>query len=205
MPQFIYGSTELDFLSAADDRLARLIARCGKIEREVNPDIFAALVSSIIAQQISGKAAATIEQRVRNLTGGCLTPQSINAMSADSLSACGLSVQKVRYICGAARAALDGTIDFAGLKNLPDQEVIKQLTALPGVGRWTAEMLLIFSLARPDVISYADFGIRKGLQLLYGLEKINKKDFERLTKSYHPYATIASFYLWQAANNNIVL
>lgn len=205
VPQFIYGQKELDYLAAADDKMARLIARCGKIERQTNPDVFAALVSSIISQQISGKAAATIQQRVEKLAGGTISPQSLSKLAADSLSTCGLSRQKVHYLQAAAQAALSGQIDFAALHRLPDDKVVDALTALPGVGRWTAEMLLIFSLSRKDVISYADFGIRKGLQLLYGMEKINKKDFDRITKSYRPYATIASFYLWHAANNNIVV
>lgn len=199
---FPYGKAELDYLCAADARLAAVIKKAGKIEREINPDIFAALVSSIISQQISGKAAAAVKSRVMNASGGCLMPESLLALPFDSLKNCGLSAQKTHYVKAAAQAVAEGTIDLNGLKNLPNEDVIAELSALPGVGRWTAEMLLIFSLGRPDVISFNDFGIRKGLQLLHGMEKIGKKEFLELTAPFHPYATVASFYLWHAANNN---
>lgn len=202
MNNFPYGQKEMDYLAAADSKLAMVIKAVGKIERQTSPDIFASLISSIISQQISGKAAETIRGRVEALAGGSLTPRALQNLSADSLSSCGLSGTKVRYIQTAARAATDGTIDFVALKNLSDEEVVATLIALPGVGRWTAEMLLIFSLSRPDIISYHDFGIRKGMELLYGIDKLSKKDFLRLSAAYHPYATVASFYLWHVGNNN---
>lgn len=202
MSHFPYGQKELDYLSAADPKLAAVIKAVGKIERQTRPDIFASLISSIISQQISGKAAVTVRGRVETLAGGKITPQTLRDLSADSLSACGLSGNKVHYIQSAVSAATDGTIDFAALNKLADEEVIAQLTALPGVGRWTAEMLLIFSLQRPDVISYSDFGIRKGMELLYGIDKLSKKEFLRISEAYHPYATVASFYLWYVGNNN---
>lgn len=199
---FFYGDREMGYLCNADSRLAALINKTGKIEREINPDIFDALVSSIISQQISGKAAAAVKRRVIDVVGGRITPENIKELPFDSLKNCGLSAQKVHYIKTAAQEVVDGTIDLAQVKNLPDEDIITMLTALPGVGRWTAEMLLIFSLGRSDVISYNDFGIRKGLQLLHGTEKIGKREFLKLTAPYHPYATVASFYLWYAANNN---
>lgn len=202
MCNFPYGQKELDYLSAADPKLAAVIAAVGQIERRLNPDIFASLISSIISQQISGKAADTIRARVEGLCRGKVTPQALQKISADSLAACGLSQNKVRYIQSAVAAAIDGTINFAALDKLSDEEFIAQLTALPGVGRWTAEMLLIFSLSRSDVISYNDFGIRKGMELLYEIDKLSKKDFLHLSSVYHPYATIASFYLWYVGNNN---
>ena len=97
----------------------------------------------------------------------------------------------------------DGSINFESIKKLKDEDVISILTSFPGVGRWTAEMILIFSLERQDIISYNDFGIRKGMELLYDIDKINKKEFLKISEAYHPYATVASFYLWYAANNNI--
>lgn len=202
MNNFPYGQKELDYLAAADPKLAAVIKAVGKIERQVRPDVFASLISSIISQQISGKAAITIRSRVETLAGGSLAPLALQKLSADSLSACGLSGTKVRYIQTAAQAAIDGTIDFAALSNLSDEEVIAKLTTLPGVGRWTAEMLLIFSLQRPDIISYHDFGIRKGMELLYNIDKLSKKEFLRISAAYHPYATMASFYLWYVGNNN---
>ena len=199
---FPYGQVELDYLCAADKCLAKVIRSVGKIEREINSDVFEALISSIIGQQISGKVAAIVKQRLSQKVNGCITPQNISSLSWEELKNCGLSGQKVRYISAAATTAIEGKIDFEGLKNLSDEDVISKLTALSGVGRWTAEMLLIFSLCRPNIISYADFGIRKGMQILYHLDTIDKNTFQRLTIPYHPYATVASFYLWYVANNN---
>ncbi len=199
---FPYGQAELDYLSAKDAKLAAVIAKVGKIEREVNPDVFGALVSSIIGQQISGKAATTIRQRIVKLCWGEVTPRRLCGLSDDSLAACGLNYPKINYLRKAATAAMTGQVDFAALKALPDDKFIDKITSLPGVGRWTAEMLLIFSLQRPDVISYDDLGIRKGMQLLYGIDNVRRKDFLRLSEAYHPYATIASFYLWYVGNND---
>ena len=202
---FPYGQTEMAYLCQNDSHLAKVIHAVGKIERQVRPDVFTALISSIISQQISGKAAETVRLRVLSLVGGKLSPQKLAAIPDEALRSCGLSRQKTGYLHAAAQAALEGIIDFSALQKLPDEEVIARLTALPGVGRWTAEMLLIFSLCRMDVISYHDFGIRKGIQLLYGLEKLDKTAFQKYTAAYHPYATVASFYLWHIANNNLVL
>ena len=108
-------------------------------------------------------------------------------------------MRKAEYIQGIARAALDGVIDFAGLKDMPDDEVVRHLSALRGVGVWTAEMLLIFSLCRPDVVSWLDLGIRKGMMLLYGKKTLTPKQFATYRKRYSPYGSVASLYLWSLA------
>ncbi len=203
MNYFQYSQKEMSYLSAHDSRLKDLILHCGKIEREVNKDIFDALITSIISQQISGKAAITIKNRLYNLIGDKINAQKICEISADNLLSCGISGKKISYIKTISKAVSDGSINFESIKKLKDEDVISILTSFPGVGRWTAEMILIFSLERQDVISYNDFGIRKGMELLYDIDKINKKEFLKISEAYHPYATIASFYLWYAANNNI--
>ncbi len=197
---FPYSERELDYLAAHDAALGTVIREVGRIRREIKTDVFAALVGLIIAQQISGKAAAAVEAKLVARIGKP-TPQLLASLTEEDLAACGMSRRKAGYILGAAQAALNGQVDFAALSVLSDAEVIAGLTGLSGVGRWTAEMLLIFSLARPDVISYQDFGIRKGMRLLYGLENLSRADFVRLSEAYHPYASIASFYLWHIANN----
>ena len=197
---FPYSERELDYLAAHDAALGTVIREVGRIRREIKTDVFAALVGLIIAQQISGKAAAAVEAKLVARIGKP-TPQLLASLTEEDLAACGMSRRKAGYILGAAQAALNGQVDFAALSVLSDAEVIAGLTGLSGVGRWTAEMLLIFSLARPDVISYKDFGIRKGMRLLYGLENLSRADFVRLSEAYHPYASIASFYLWHIANN----
>lgn len=201
---FPYGQKEIDYLRSQDCHLAKVIDSVGKIEREIKSgeDFFAVLVSSIIAQQISGMAALKIEQRLRTLLSGEISPSKVLLQSIDSLRACGLSLSKVSYIQSAAQSLVNKTVDSQKLDELADEEIINILTKLPGIGRWTAEMLLIFYFLRSDVISYGDFGIRRGMEILYGIEKITKKDFNHFSAKYHPYATIASFYLWYVANNN---
>lgn len=195
---FAYGETETRFLTEQDPVLGAAIARIGHIERAVIPDLFAALINSIAGQQISGKALATVWARLCDRLGE-MTPESVLDAGEDGLRACGLSGRKAGYMLAAARAVQDGTLPIHSLVDKTDEEVIKILTALPGVGRWTAEMLLIFSLERPDVLAFDDFGIRKGLCRLYGLEEITRTQFAMYRARYTPYATVAGLYLWAVA------
>lgn len=200
MRYFPYGETEMNYLKKADPRLGKVITRIGKIDRPIEPDPFRALVSSIVGQQVSGKAAATVWGRLQERCGS-ITPESLGTMSLDDIQSCGMSRRKAEYIKGVADAALDGTVDFTLLNELPDEEVSAKLTTLRGVGLWTAEMVLIFSLAWPNVLSWADLGIRRGIQLLYQLEELSKKEFEAYRERYSPYGSIASLYLWEIAGN----
>ena len=170
------------------------------ISREVNPDIFSALISSIIGQQISTKAAITVEGRMLELLGE-IKAENIEQTSLEEIKGCGMSLRKAGYIKDIALAYLEQTINFDHLHLLSDQEIIEELTKLKGVGEWTAEMLLIHSLERPDVLSYKDLGIRRGIMRLYGLEQLTKADFENYRKAYSPYSTVASLYLWEISKN----
>ena len=195
---FSYGRAETDYLSARDPALGAAIARIGHIDRAVFPDLFEALINSIAGQQISGKALATVWARLCAAVGA-VTPENLLAAGEERLRACGFSGRKVNYMLSAARAVADGALDIHRLVEKDDQEVIRTLTALPGVGRWTAEMLLTFSLQRPDVLAYDDFGIRKGLCRLYGLDSVSKAQFAEYRARYAPYATVAALYLWHIA------
>ena len=195
---FSYGKAETDYLSARDPVLGAAIARIGHIDRAVFPDLFEALINSIAGQQISGKALATVWARLCAAVGA-VTPENLLAAGEERLRACGFSGRKVNYMLSAARTVADGALDIHSLVEKDDQEVIRTLTALPGVGRWTAEMLLTFSLQRPDVLAYDDFGIRKGLCRLYGLDSVSKAQFAEYRARYAPYATVAALYLWHIA------
>lgn len=195
---FAYGQTETDYLTARDPILGQAIRRIGPIEREVIPNLFTALVNSIAGQQISGKALATVWARLCDRLGE-VTPETVLAAGEDGLRSCGLSGRKAGYMLSAARAVQDGTLPIHSLVDKSDEEVIKTLTALPGVGRWTAEMLLIFSLERPNVLAFDDFGIRKGICRLYGLDELTRAQFEQYRARYAPYATVAGLYLWKIA------
>lgn len=195
---FPYGQEEVDYLTKKDAKLGWAISRIGMLQRPVEPDLFKALVSSIVGQQISGKALATIWGRFQERFEP-LTPETIASASLEELQSCGISMRKARYIQGIAEAVLQGAVDLEGLKDLPDEEVYKELMKLKGVGPWTAEMLLIFSLERKDVVSFGDLAIQRGMRMLYRHREITPKLFAKYRKRYSPYGSIASLYLWDIA------
>ncbi|WP_176014520.1 DNA-3-methyladenine glycosylase [Victivallis sp. Marseille-Q1083] len=195
---FTCSEEALDRLCRRDERFGKLVERYGILSRELTPEPFAALVGGIISQQISGKAAETVGQRFAALVGG-VRPENVVRADRAAMQQCGMSHRKVEYICAAAQAALDGAVDFAALEQLDDAEIIRRLSALKGVGVWTAEMMLIFTFARPDVLSFHDFGIRRGLMRLHRLEQLDRSAFEIFRRRYTPYGTTASLYLWALA------
>src|SRR5690606_38111583 len=145
---FEYGKKELDYLKSKDKRLGAAIDRIGMIKRKVTTDPFTALISSIVGQQISSKAADTVRNTSMEFIGD-ITPDNIAQAALVDIQSCGMSVRKAEYIKGIAEAALTGTVDFRALDTLSDEEIINKLSSLYGVGVWTAEILLIFSLCRP--------------------------------------------------------
>jgi DNA-3-methyladenine glycosylase II len=195
MQIFQYGPAEIDHLKRRDKKLGRVIDRVGMIERQVMPDVFKALVHSVVAQQISRKAADTVWGR---LCGSLLdiTPRTVASTDVSDIQKCGLSMRKARYIKGIGAAAIQGDLDLLELREMNDDGVIETLSSLPGIGVWTAEMLLIFSLCRPDVVSWGDLAIRRGMLNLYGLKELSKKQFDRFRKRYSPCGSVASLYLW---------
>lgn len=196
MQIFQYGQKEIEYLKKKDKKLGAAIDKIGMIKREIKPDPFIALASSIVSQQISSKAAHTVWNRLTKLLGD-ITPGSIAQVDLSELQGCGMSQRKAGYIKGIADAAISGEVDFKSLDTLTNDEIIKKLSSLHGVGVWTAEMLLIFSLCRPDVVSYKDLAICRGMMNLYGLKELSKEKFERYRKRYSPYGSVASLYLWE--------
>lgn len=192
---FEYGQKEIDYLKRKDKKLGAAIDQIGLIRREVIPDPFTALISSVVSQQISSKAADTVWSRLINVLGE-ITPERIVQTELLEIKQCGMSVRKAEYILGIAEAAVTGVVDFKTLSTLSDEEIIKKLSSLRGVGVWTAEMLLIFSLQRPDVVSYKDLAICRGMMNLYGLKELPREKFERYRKRYSPYGSVVSLYLW---------
>ncbi len=188
------------YLSERDPLFGQAIARIGPLEQPRTADVFSSLLESIASQQISGKAAASIWRRFAALVGE-VAPAAVAAHTVEELRGCGLSQRKAEYILGIAAAAQCGALDLDALQALPDDEVIKRLSALRGVGVWTAEMLLIFSLGRADVLSWGDLGIRRGMQRLYGYAELTRALFEEHRKVYSPYGSTASLYLWRIAGD----
>jgi 3-methyladenine DNA glycosylase/8-oxoguanine DNA glycosylase len=185
--------------------MARLIDRIGPVRlrpRRLPP--FESLVHAIIHQQLSGQAAGTILGRFRALfrSDGFPGPQAVLEQSPERLRSAGLSRPKAGYVLGIARKAMDGHIPTLGeCDRMTDAEIVERLTGIKGVGRWTAEMLLIFNLGRPDVLPVHDLGVRKGFQFAYGKGKLPTP--ERLARygvRWAPYRTAAAWYLWRAAD-----
>ncbi len=187
-------------LKACDPVLAAIIERIGPLRMSYREPAFESLVRSIVFQQLHGKAAATIYQRLVEAAGGALTPPSILALSEERLRACGLSRQKLSYIRDLAARTASGEIDFARLPELSDEDVIEHLTRVKGVGVWSAQMFLIFALRRPNVMPTADYGVRAAIQRAYGKRKLPKhKDILKIARAWHPYCSAACWYLWRFA------
>ena len=195
MPIFRYGQTEIEHLKRRDKKLGAAIDMIGPIEREIRPDPFDALVMSIVAQQISNKAANAVRARLRAFLGE-VTPERIAGTDVSDLRQCGLSGRKAEYIKGIGEAAASGLVEFSRFQEMADVDVVEHLSSLRGIGVWTAEMLLLFSLCRPDVVSWGDQAIRRGMMSLYGLKELTREQFERYRKRYSPYGSVASLYLW---------
>ena len=199
MPQyFIYGQKEIDFLSRKDKRLAAAMERIGPIQREVRPDLFDALMHAIVGQQIATKAQQTVWARLV-LALGEVTPETIDGAETATLQGVGLSFRKVAYMKAAARKVLLGELDVEALRLMDDASLCATLCALDGVGVWTAEMLMLFSLQRPDVLSFGDLAILRGLRMLYRHREVSRARFEAYRRRYSPYGSAASLYLWAIA------
>ena len=168
--------------------------------------IFPALLRSIVSQQISSKAAASILARVVALfPDNKPTPEALLKIRAPKLRTAGLSAAKVLYVKDLAKKCLDGTIDEKQFPTMSSQEIIDHLVQVKGIGEWTAHMLLIFTLYRPDILPVGDLAIRKGFQSVYGLKEMpNKKEMESIAKPWRSHATAASWYLWRVADEDKV-
>jgi DNA-3-methyladenine glycosylase II len=181
--------------------LIRVHGACGLADAQ-HADPFRALVSAIISQQLSTKAAATIKARLDALAGGPLTPKRLEAIRDEALRGVGLSRQKIAYIRDLCARVSGGAVALHDLDRMSDDEVIGALTSVKGIGRWTAEMFLMFRLHRPDVLPVGDLGIVKAVQKAYRLRKVPTP--ERLTKlgeQWRPYRSVACWYLWASLDN----
>ena len=199
---FKYGNPEITHLKNRDTKLGEAIDTIGLLQREVNPDLFSALVKSMVGQQISSKAQATIWKR---MTGGLgkITPKSILSCTGNELQSYGITFKKAGYIRGLAERVIDGRLDLKSLHVKSDEEVCRELIRIDGIGVWTAEMLMLFSMQRPDILSYGDLAIQRGMRMLYHHRKITRQLFEKYRRRYSPYGSVASLYLWEIAGGAI--
>ncbi len=189
-------------LMRRDPRLSAVMKRVGpcRLHESRTRHPFAALVRAVIAQQLSGKAAETIHDRVVALVGGVdqLSPATLAAVDPVALRAAGLSRQKISYLRDLSAHVGDGRLNLDALEHLPDEDVITAITAVRGFGQWSAEMFLMFRLNRPDVFPVGDLGIVKGMQKLYGMKKRpTPRTMARLAEPWRPYRSVAAWYLWR--------
>lgn len=195
----------LDHLSSHDPVMARLIAAYSVPTFEKHTDYYRELVSSIISQQLSVKAAKIIEQRFINLFGGIFPlPEEILLKSIEELRAVGLSRPKATYIQDLAGKVLEGTVQFDTIDSLTNDEIVAELTKVKGIGVWTVHMFLIFCMARLDVLPVGDLGIKNGVKQLYNLSELpSEKDVTHVaeTNGWHPYESVASRYVWLSLDN----
>lgn len=186
-------------LKKCDPILRDIIERVGPFRMEYGPAEFHSLAEAIVYQQLNGKAAVTIFRRFAALAGEPLTPQGILKLSNEQLRSVGLSKQKSAYLKDLAAKTAAGQLDFARLPELSDEEVIKELTQVKGIGVWTAHMFLMFSLRRPNVLPTGDYGVQMAVKKHYKKRKLPKpKDMEKIARAWEPYRSVACWYMWRS-------
>jgi DNA-3-methyladenine glycosylase II len=195
-------------LMRADKVLRRVMEAQGPIDPAIDrrgsrPDPWEALARAIVGQQLSTKAARSIWEKLQGQFGGeTPDPKSLLRKRSQTLRKAGLSSAKVEFLRDLARRVADGTLDLARLRDLPDEDVIAELLEVKGIGRWTGEMFLIFHLARPDVVSTGDLGIRRAVQTAYGMDELpGPQELERIADEWRPHRTLACLYLWRSLDN----
>jgi DNA-3-methyladenine glycosylase II len=194
-------------LKNADPILAEIIERVGPFRMEYREPGFSTLVRSIVYQQLSGRVASRIFARLLDLLPNReLTPAAILALTVEQMRGAGLSGQKTTYIRDLAERTFAGEIDFALLPAMSDKEVIEMLTRVKGVGVWTAHMFLIFALQRPDVLPVGDLGVRTAIRKAYRMRALPKPArMEKIARSWRPWCSVASWYLWRSLDNEAML
>lgn len=186
-----------------DKYISPLIKKWGHcdISPRKKSDYFSGLVREIISQQLSGASASAIRKRFEAKVGGKITPENILKLSEQKLRDCGMAWSKARYVRDLAEKVKSGVVEIHRLDKLPDEEAKQELIAVKGIGPWTAEMFLMFSLGRPDIFPVDDLGIRKGFQKVVGRKLEGEKLARFAEKHWKPYRTVASWYLWQSLDN----
>ena len=192
---FRYGEKETAYLKSRDKKLAAVIDAVGPIRRELDTDLFSAVVRHIVGQQISNKALAAVWGRLSDGLG-TVDAETVLKAREDKLHSFGMSFRKASYITDFAHKVATGEFRLDALKKMSDAEAIAALSSLSGVGVWTAEMILLFCLERPDILSFGDLAIQRGLRMVYRHREIPRERFERYRRRFSPHCSVASLYLW---------
>lgn len=199
---FKYGENEILYLKNKDRKLAEVIEKIGLIKRETDTDLFSSVIHHIIGQQISTKAQATIWQRMQKDLEE-INAETILSVYISKLQSYGMTFRKAEYITDFATKVHTGVFDLDAVEHMSDEDAIRELSALKGIGVWTAEMILLFCLQRPNIFSYNDLAIQRGLRMTYHHRRIDRKLFEKYRRRFSPYCSVASLYLWAVAGGAI--
>lgn len=203
---FPYTGRETGYLARRDKRLGMAIeaveASRGHVLREVDEDLFSAVVHHIIGQQVSTAAQLTVWSRLQRSLGE-VTPERVERTTIEEIQSCGTTFKKAEYIKDFSSRVASGAFDLQAVASMPDDEAIRALSSLRGIGTWTAEMLLLFCLQRPDILSFDDLAIRRGMRMVYHHRKVTHEQFELYRRRYSPYGSVASLYLWAVAGGGV--
>jgi len=200
---FEYGDEAVEHLKRKDAKLAAAIDAVGHVWREMDEEgLFSSLVHQIVGQQISSAAMRTVWARLVALLGE-VTPQAVDAATPEQLQSCGMTFKKAGYIKALAAKVTSGAFDLEAVERMDDAQAVAALSSLDGIGVWTAEMLLLFCLGRPNVLSFGDLAIHRGMRMVYHHRKVTRELFERYRRRYSPYGSVASLYLWAISHMDV--
>lgn len=203
MPRYFeYGPEATAYLTARSPRLGEVISLVGPIQRELDTNLFSAVAHHIVGQQVSMAAQRTVWARLQERLGE-VTPQTVDAATEEELQACGMTFRKASYIKDFSHQVTSGAFDLTAVEHMSDADAIAALSSLRGIGTWTAEMLLLFCLGRPDILSYDDLAIQRGLRMVYHHRRVPRPLFERYRRLFSPWGSVASLYLWAVATSSL--
>jgi len=205
MKKLSIGSDEIAALSMLDPVLDKLLSQLEPVEIALQENLFVSLASAIVGQQLSNRVAEVLWERLESLAGYGVTPECILALDDEALRGIGISYAKIKYLKALASAVTEGDLDLGALESLDDQEIVRRLTGIKGIGPWTAEMFLIFSMGRTDVFSPGDGGLQRAVKWLYQLDQVpSMEEMKQISGRWKPYRTIAALYLWRAIDEKLI-
>lgn len=198
---FQYDDEAIEYLKSKDKVLSQVIDTVGHVYRPMDGDVFSSVINSIIGQQISTAGAKTVIARMQERIG--IDVDGIMRASAEELQACGTTFRKADYIKGFVDRVASGEFDLTLLESMSDEEAIAYLSSIKGIGQWTSEMILLFSLNRMNIFAFDDIGIQRGMRMTYHHRKITKPLFEKYRRRFSPYCSVASLYFWEVAHGTV--
>ena len=199
---FEYGDREVDYLKSRDKKLAPVIDRVGHISRSCDTDLFSSVIHHILGQQISTKAQQTLWSRMNDGLGA-VTADTLLGAGRERIQAFGTTYKKADYILDFAQKVQCGQFNLDAVERMTDEEAVRALSSLKGVGVWTAEMILLFCLQRPNILSFGDLAILRGMRMVYHHREIDRQKFEKYRKRLSPCGSVASLYFWAVAGGAI--